>query len=191
MNGPVLVGLAGRKRSGKSSVAWRLGSAHGYCLIGFADPLKQVLLDTNPTLTTGMGVRELVARLGWEEVKDTHPEVRRLLQDLGTSVREHVGVDTWVSAAMERVWRAGIHGWNVVITDVRYPNELDAIHAKGGLVCWVDRPGLPDDGDRHPSETSLTATDCDMAIVNRGSLDDLWVVADNLAATLARYDLVG
>ena len=188
---PVLLGLAGRKRAGKDTVAWRLATWHGYHAIAFADPLRAILLDVDPHLSTGMGVRELVGRLGWDEVKDTHPEVRRLLQDLGQAVRDHLGEDMFVTVAMWRVAAAHASGWPTVITDVRYPNELAAVRAAGGLVCWVDRPGLPDDGDRHPSETSLTARDCDMVVVNGGTVDDLWVVVDNLAAAITKYDMVG
>ena len=191
MTGVRLVGLAGRKRSGKSTVADRLCRAHGWVEVALADPLKVALLDVDPLLPSGMRVRELVGRVGWEEAKDEHPEVRRLLQALGGAVRDHVDEDVWIAIGLDRAERALAAGYPVVASGVRYPNEAAAVRAAGGVVCWVDRPGLPNDGDRHPSETSLTRHDCDLTVVNRGSLDDLWRVADNLAGLLARYDLAG
>lgn len=62
---------------------------------------------------------------------------------------------------------------NWIITDVRFPNEFDAIKAKGGLIVRVNRPGYDTSMVAHPSETALDGHDFDVVIENNGDLDDL------------------
>jgi len=63
-----------------------------------------------------------------------------------------------------------------IITDVRFPNEVERIKDKGGIVIRVNR----DNGTRaidvnpHPSETALDDfSDFDYVIENDGSIEDL------------------
>src|SRR5690606_14013507 len=98
--GPMpLIGIAGKKRSGKDTVAKAL-EPFGYQRVGFADELKKMALEINPVIAaeedasnwppSPIAVRlgDMVAALGWEDAKDDTPEVRKFLQELGTSVRE-------------------------------------------------------------------------------------------------------
>ena len=66
---------------------------------------------------------------------------------------------------------------NWIITDVRFPNEYDAVKAKGGLILRVNRPGygtsMLDLATAHPSETALDGHDFDHVIENDGNLEDL------------------
>jgi len=66
---------------------------------------------------------------------------------------------------------------NWIITDVRFPNEFDAVKAKGGLVIRVNRPGHGTSmvalANAHPSETALDGHDFDHVIENDGNLEDL------------------
>jgi hypothetical protein len=93
-----------------------------------------------------------------------------LLQRVGVELREkdeHV----WVRPVYEKILMA--RPLVAVITDVRFPNELDFVHSLGG-VCWkVERrrsdgslfidPSRPAD---HVSETSLDGAAWDAVIVN-------------------------
>ena len=54
---------------------------------------------------------------------------------------------------VERYWQ---EGKRVVITGVRFEDEADAIIELGGLLVFVDRPGL-DTSDGHSSETGVDA----------------------------------
>src|SRR5690606_25237255 len=148
-----LIGIAGKKRSGKDTVAKAL-EPFGYQRVGFADELKRAALEINPLIHGGGELRELVGALGWETAKDHYPGVRRFLQELGTSIRERDRY-FWIRAAFMRINPALADGYGVVVPDVRYPNEVDAIRRAGGTIIQVVRPGRPDDGDRHASETAL------------------------------------
>jgi hypothetical protein len=183
-----IVGISGRKRSGKDTFAARLVSHHGFTRVSFADPLKAVAMDVNPivyTLGDQEGIIEirLADVLGdvgdWETAKEL-PEVRRILQTLGVAVRDHVDPEAWVDAA----WRVadGIPG-PVVITDVRFPNEVQAVRRWGGKIVRVNRPGLPET-DLHISETALDALVADYVVHNDADVAALHLTADSLAASL-------
>lgn len=104
----MIIGLTGRKRSGKSTAARYLVEDHGFTELSFAEPLKRMALAVNPIIgfrSTPDGVQrvylsDVVHEIGWECAKDEYPEVRRFLQLLGTEgVRDHIGQDTWVNLA--------------------------------------------------------------------------------------------
>jgi hypothetical protein len=189
----LIIGVSGRKRSGKDTFASRLVDAHGFTRIAFADPLKAVALRINPLIQVdtdeaghvfGAGavlirpaqfrLAAIVADAGWEAAKSVR-EVRRLLQNLGVAMREEVHMDVWVEAALERAER--IDG-PVVITDVRFPNEMQGIFNAGGTVVRIERPGLPTD-DLHVSETAMDGYQVPYTVVNDGTVADLHAAADD------------
>ena len=75
----VIVGLCGRKRSGKDTLAEELVERYGYTRVAFADPLREMLLALDPVVEQGdytrtLRVSDMVATRGWEDAK-AHPEV--------------------------------------------------------------------------------------------------------------------
>lgn len=172
-----LVGLMGRKRSGKDSFASALIEDHGFHRVAFADALKDALLAFDPLLPTMTGAEKLssvVSSHGWDVAKG-YPSVRRALQDFGVVMREHVDRELWIRAAHRRIVAAP--SAHVVVTDVRFPNEVAFIRSQGGTLVYVERPGLPDDGDTHASETSTSSADADVVVWNTGTLEDLRIDA--------------
>jgi hypothetical protein len=176
------IALIGRARSGKDTVAARL-VASGYTRVAFADPLKRALLDMNPYVPTGYGVtvrlQALIADVGWDRAKEDYREVRRLLQHTGQTVRA-MDPDFWVRAAMKTI---NVTWSPVVVSDVRYPNEADALRAHGFRLVRIVRPGtepLPAGASAHASETALDDYVPDALIWNGGSLAELHSRADAL-----------
>lgn len=104
--------------------------------------------------------------MSFETIKVTP---RWLLQYIGTECfRQIIHPNTWVNATY-----AGINdGDNVVITDVRFPNEADAVKEHGGIVIRISRPVTDKVSDNHVSETALDNYDFDYIINNDGSIDD-------------------
>lgn len=173
-----IIGIAGRKRAGKDTLASALATKYGYERVSFADPLKAIVADVNPIIEAydsgpygGAQEWRLHDELhhnssenmppysphAWEAAK-TMPEVRRLLQALGTACREHIDSDVWIKAAMRKVTAHQHAGRNVVIPDVRFPNEAEAIKLLGGIVVRINRPGVTAGTaaiDLHPSETAM------------------------------------
>jgi len=153
-----LIGLSGFARAGKDEVARTLVEEKGWTRIAFADPLKQIAKE-----------------LGWDGTKDEAG--RRLLQSLGVAVRDHLSPDAWVQAAEDDIER--IQG-PVVITDVRFPNEVQMIRRRGGKMVRIMRPGTGAVNE-HISEHAIDDDDCDLVLANDGSLADL-------QAAVLRYD---
>ncbi|MFD6638340.1 hypothetical protein ACFWDN_21265 [Micromonospora chalcea] len=181
---PPLVGMMGRARAGKDTVAARLVEAHGFRRYAFADALKEAALIADPIVipvdTVGGSVRlsEVVAGAGWEAAKEVR-EVRRTLQQFGIGIR-HLQPDFWVRVVMDEVThRTG----PVVITDVRFPNEATAIRNAGGILVRVIRPGQ-DESDQHVSEVALSDTPADFTLQNDSELYTLLRNVDTFAATL-------
>lgn len=120
-----------------------------------------------------------------------HLSPRVMLQTLGTEWgRMVINDDVWshVALAVSKVLvEEGCPG--VVISDVRYPNELANIQERGGKAIRVRRPDTDntatDTGVKgHSSETSLlTLSDeaFDVVIVNDSSLEDFLDKIDSLA----------
>lgn len=169
---PKLIGLTGHKRSGKDSIADVL-ALWGYERMAFADPLKSI-----------------ASAIGWDGSKDETPRYcghcgiargRNLLQLLGTEgLRENLWSDVWIDAMEKRLTVAQ----DVVITDIRFPNEAEAVRRWGGTIWKVARPGF--DGDGHASELGIDTVQPNLFIHNKGSLDDLRIGIESLVHPLVR-----
>lgn len=166
-----LIGLSGYAGAGKDEVA-KILAPRGWERASFADPLRAALYALNPMVPPdGRPLRILVDIFGWDQVKRETPEVRALLQRMGTEVgRNLFGQDFWVEQAMAAIERAD--GTQYVFTDCRFPNEAEAVRARGGRVWRVTRPGVTA-VNAHPSETSLDTYRFDAVILNVGTLADL------------------
>jgi hypothetical protein len=169
-----ILGLSGWARNGKDTVADFLIDNYGYKKLSFAAPMKEALYRLNPKITinnvVNVPIQVGVDTYGWDGLKEHGPEVRRLLQRFGTEVgREMFGEDFWVNAAIDSIE----DGSKVVVSDVRYPNEADAIKKLGGQVWRVVRPGFGPAND-HESEHAMTDYKFDVQITNDSGLEFLY-----------------
>ena len=169
-----VVGLTGYAGSGKDTAAGGL-VAVGYQRMAFADGVRELALAVDPWIASQglspvpLRLSLLVAKRGWHWAKG-FPEVRETLQNIGKGVRDIVGPRAWVDA-LDRRWRAA-GSPDVVVTDVRYPNEAAWVKDRGGMVIRVDRPGIgPVNG--HESETLVGAIAADATVVNDGTEAEL------------------
>lgn len=163
----MIIGLGHAARVGKDTCAELLIEHHGYTRVAFADALKEFVYAIDPD------VRLAVHLFGWEDAK-ANPVNRRKLVDIGNGAREIIGADVWIQAAMRRVTSG-----RTVITDMRYPNEVDAIRAIGGLIVKVERPGVCP-LDNVADQALATYDGWDAVIVNDGTREDLREQLDNL-----------
>lgn len=185
-----LIGLVGRKRSGKDTFASGLVE-RGYTRVAFADPLREMVEEIDPIVGgTRQGSQGVTLRMalevfgGWEGIKDSPVanEARRLLQQSGQAVRRY-DPDFWLRQGLRKardVVAASEPGkGGAVITDVRYANEAAAIQGAGGILVRIVRPDLVST-DTHPSETELDGYPTDFTIRNTGTADDLVALARDL-----------
>lgn len=139
--------------------------------------LDDALLVLNPlipvdTWNTMIRYLEMREYASYDEAK-LNPEVRRLLQTLGTEVgRNMLGENVWVDAAFREVDRLMDEGHNVAITGVRFPNELEAVAKRNGRLVWVSRPDFGPI-NAHSSDNSLGREDFNMFVRNDWTLKEL------------------
>ncbi|QDH92126.1 deoxynucleoside monophosphate kinase [Streptomyces phage Dubu] len=174
------IAITGLARSGKDSVAARLVDQYGYRRVAFADRLKVAALQADPVIPLPQSgklarLSQLIDRVGWELAKDRFPEVRRFLQNYGQTIRE-IQPTFWIDAAMADIRSAWADGQPVVVTDVRYVNEAQALSLQGFTVVRVTRPGQTP--GRHVSEWEMFSYPAAETIANDGTLDDLAVCVD-------------
>lgn len=165
---PSIIGLSGYARAGKDTVADILCSRYGFTRVAFADKVRELAQDIDPILdNNGTRLHSYLKWHGWEDSK-AHPEVRHFLQTLGVAVRNTLGPFAWVQAAMNDRPPSP-----VVFSDVRFPNEADAILLKGGEVWRVTRPGTGP-VNHHISESAMDDYPTIARHINNdGTLEDL------------------
>ena len=163
----MIIGLSGYARSGKDTMASTLCLNYGYRRVSFADPMREAILTLNPKIDSITHVSDYVQDYGWDMAKQ-NPEIRRLLQVFGTEIgRKMFGENVWIDMAFKDIKPDE----NVVIADVRFPNEADAIKQRGGKVIRVNRHNHSA-VNRHKSEIAMDNYMFDHAIYNDGTLDD-------------------
>ncbi|MGW2467944.1 deoxynucleotide monophosphate kinase family protein [Streptomyces bauhiniae] len=184
------VGLIGKARVGKDTVAAMLGQRFGYERVAFADTLKTAALASNPIIGHELYADEVVPvhlaiavrTHGWDYVKQEYPEARRFLQSYGQTVRE-VDPGFWIRAAWPAMDAITARNLPVVVSDVRYENEADHLRRAGYLLIRVVRhndKALTGEAARHPSETELDSYPADVTISNAGTLKDLHNIVSSL-----------
>lgn len=169
----MLIGLTGYKGSGKDTVADRLVAKHGFVKIAFADPIREML-------RAGFALKDR----HFNEDKETvipwlGVSPRYLMQTLGTEWgRQQIRVDIWVRYMTQRLRYAREHELDVVISDVRFPNEEALVHAFDGIVIRIVR-GEPEE-DGHISELSTGGVIEDKLLFNLDTLERLYEEVDGL-----------
>jgi hypothetical protein len=173
---PRLIGLTGPAGCGKDLAASMVPGARR---VGFADPLYR-------GLSAMLGIPEEKLRDRAEKERRAGPIVnaspRRLLQTLGSEWgRSLIDPDLWVKLARARWREARDESGCVVIPDVRFANEAEAIRADGGVVWLVYRPNISAVAP-HESENGIPLAMIDRLIANTGTADEL---RERVEATLA------
>jgi hypothetical protein len=158
---------------------------------GYADKLKQVC-----SILSGIPIEKFSDQsfkamfMPHEWVQSTGPfsddflmTVRQFIQRVGTeAIRNNVHYNTWVNAMFADYIPSngyiapGINEpvleypkW--LITDVRFPNEYNAIKDRGGIIIRMERDF--EHKSDHFSETALGEYQFDCVIENNGSIEEL------------------
>ena len=164
----MIIGLSGYAQSGKDSTAELLCLNYDYERRAFADPIRHAMMRLNPKLDSITRLAEHVDDYGWDVAKH-NPEVRRLLQVFGTEVgRKMFGDDVWIKLALRDLRPED----RIVISDVRFPNEAEAIKKLGGSVWRINRHNHSAING-HASEHAMDNYMFNHVIYNDGTLDDL------------------
>lgn len=163
-----IIGISGRAGHGKDTCASFLPST--FVRLAFADPLKDgvaVMFGFTHEQVRGSLKEQIDPRYGVSP--------RQCMQWLGTEFgRKLIADNVWVRVMRSRLDDAKARGTpGAIITDVRFPNEADAIREWGGEVWRVVRTPAPPAVNPHPSETALDGYAFDRVVENVGTLEDL------------------
>ena len=200
----MIIGLVGFIGSGKGTVGDILAREHGYHQFAFADALKdavsQIFLWPRGLLegdsNASRAFRERVD-VWWSNKLGYEVTPRLILQKFGTEAcRNGIADNIWIAALEKR-----IHGYDdVVISDVRFPNEVAFIRSVGGTIIRVKRGEDPiwyndalstntvgintmEEYNVHESEWAWIGQKVDYTMVNDSTLDNL---KDNVKFTLTQ-----
>ena len=179
MQEKIILGLIARKQAGKDTVAEYLVENYNYTKIAFADTLREVAYGTNPLVNADppLYYADLIDTIGYEAAKSDYPEFRRFLQNLGTNGIRKVDPDFWVNQTIKKIQNSPGH---VVITDVRFPNELEVVQQLNGFTARITRPGFSDVPAEHESESALDNAEADYNVMNVRDTNYLLTRADIL-----------
>jgi hypothetical protein len=180
----VLVGIMGKKGCGKDTVGYYLQNKHNFVKTAFATPLKdacKILFMLNDEQVNGdlketpdeswykITPRKIMQFVGTELLRD---KLNELIPELGNNFHTY----------RFKLWYLQHQTSNVVITDVRFQNEVDMIHSLGGYVIKLNRIyplNNTDNTDNHISEKELeNINNYDDFIDNSSSLDNLYKNVD-------------
>lgn len=148
----LIIGLAGRARSGKTTVAEILEN-HGFKHVSFAHHIRlfvtQLASAVDPTFQLE---RDKNKPMWWA---GGHTP-RYLMQTIGTEWgRQLINPQLWVEHLVARIYSSHMINSHVVISDVRFDNEAQVIIDAGGIVINVVREGV-DTTDGHVSEAGVS-----------------------------------
>jgi hypothetical protein len=209
----MIIGIAGFQGSGKDTIADYLQNIYGFKRDSFANTLKDAVSSVfgwdrellEGRTTESRTWREQVDTWWAERLHMPNLTPRYVLQVWGTEVaRKSFHDDTWI-ASLENKLRKTSN--DIVISDVRFPNEIAAIKRAGGVVIRVTRGPEPawygvaltanqqphpnassvilQDLGIHASETAWIGTQFDAVIDNNADgMDHLYQQINSLVDTL-------
>lgn len=169
------IALTGEARSGKSIVADYLVGKYGFTRYAFGDELKRL------------------AHLIFDDVSE-FSKPRRLYQFFGQMCREY-DPEVWIRKTFEKIYTDNPE--DILIEDLRQPNEYDRCRSEGYVIIRVTAPeSLRIDraiksGDTfnlrdltHDTESHVRSFDVDYEIVNDGTLAELYAKVDEVIGGL-------
>lgn len=140
----IIIGIAGRKRSGKGSIAAALNSRFGFRRYSFGAKLKLLQKAMYPWIPDEVVHGEDRERVVFQSPPDMvllgAPQFlhgRSIQQAIGQGARHALGAHVWVNALIEQINEEAPA--RVVIEDIRQPNEAEAVKHSGGYLVRTNR----------------------------------------------------
>ena len=174
----MIIGFAGYKGSGKDLAGSVLVNRFGFQKAAFADPIKDMIseqfgidrfiLDGSTCQSRSMRENPKMGAYGLTQ--------RELMQKIGTFYTHNIAETFW-SDKLEKKYLSTF-GEDFVVTDVRFPCEVEMIERNGGRVIKITREGY--NGEDHISERALENWKFDTVVNNHGSEDNFKRIIEDL-----------
>lgn len=171
----MVVGLIGEAGCGKTTFAEGfVEAADGHVeVVSFADALKEMCSEQFGWDRRALDRDDAAAIHGYRsaleykeaESPGTRWTRRQILQHLGTEGFRAIDPEHWIKKTRERMQAAVRAGFHVVVPDVRFLNEVQAIRDVGGLIVRLEREGnaRTTSSTTHASEQEWRAARADFA----------------------------
>ena len=157
-----LIGISGIKKSGKDTSANFLIERYGLVKKSFAEPLKKAckelfyLSDTQlygsqeekeapDEIWFGCSARKILQFVGTDLLRD---QLNKIMPELGEDIFVY-NFKLWYENELKNK-----NTPHIIISDVRFQNEVDYIKKLGGIIIRINRPEV-ESNDMHPSEIQI------------------------------------
>lgn len=196
-----IIGLVGFIGSGKGTVSDYLVNHYSFYTDSFAKSVKDVVamifhwprhLLEGDTIESRI-FRDTVDEWWSKELEIPNLTPRYLLQHIGTNVfRDHFNKYIWIATVK---YRLSTNGNDVVISDARFPNEIQMIRDMGGHIVRIKRGVDPTwsieymingiiPPDTHESEYLWLNHNFDYTLYNDTTTEDLYKQVDKLLLSI-------
>lgn len=198
----MIIGLCGLKRSGKDTTADYLVENYGFLKYSLADPMKKAIKEIflfNDEQLWGDKKEVIDRRYGVTP--------RQILQVFGTElmqydIHEHLPD---LKIQKRKMWVERFRKWYtsflsyfaqtyemtgedlappIVISDVRFPHEVEVLEEMGAKIVRVVRYPLPGNDDKHISETEQLEIEEDYTLYGMDNIPTLYKEIDKLMKEL-------
>jgi len=162
----LIIGITGKKRHGKDTVSDYLVEKYGFKKYVLADILKRALKEMFSLTDDQLWGNK-------KEVKDKfwNYSPRELMQIVGTNlIRDQFDKDFFVKSLRKKILEESFE--RVIVSDIRFLNEVKMIEDLGGIVYRVKRNSIKNE-DSHCSENDLDNKEF-ITIQNNTSLNELY-----------------
>lgn len=186
----MIIAFLGQKHSGKDTCAEYLIKNYNFKRYAFGDPVKEVcriLFGFNDEQLYGSKKEEYDTRLNITP--------RETFQKIGTEFGQYIIHEILPNLNIEKrtLWTRILDdidkSAHIVISDVRFQHEIDAIKKNGGIIIKIDRNTIQNDFNNHASEQeifNISSSFINFTIENNGSLNELY---ENLFSILKSLNL--
>jgi len=167
-----VIGLLGRSRSGKDTIAEHICALHpNYQIVRLSYPLKKAvccLYDFTMVQIESSSKEDIDTR--WNKTP------RETIQSLTDYMMNYMGYDFFTKTLFNG-YDSGKYSKFIIIPDIRYEHDIIEIQKRGGIVIKVERPNNPIE---HIFENHIDNLNGDITICNDKDVIDLHEKIKNL-----------
>jgi hypothetical protein len=173
---PRIIGICGRRRCGKDTLANYLMSEHGYTNRKIADDLKKIVKIL-------FGFTDSQLETDEKDMVDASWGItpRKSMQFIGTEVMQFkiqdilptIGRKFWIDAFIKKYVNLEDR---IVISDLRFLHEYEELKKHNVFVIRIERPMHQGEPDEHASEKEYMEIPANMVLHNTGSVDELFAL---------------
>jgi dephospho-CoA kinase len=173
-----IIGITGKKNSGKDTIGNYLVEKYGYKRLAFADPLKEAC-------------RSIFSFTDAQLYHDKKEEIDEYWNESPRKIFQIIGTDLLRNKFMKNIWIAALKkkimdefkknpNQKIVITDIRFENENNLIKELNGIIIRVNRYTSNINVDLHESEQMIDNLVVDYEINNNSTKEILFDCVEKL-----------